>query len=168
MVTMLTHMIPQKPLAGKSFATMFTYQRLCSNKRRKYTDITIVVNTFSAISTREREESFSPTGSACLCKWSNSFVLLENMLPHVGQATSLSWVWLRMCSLKRYLILKKASQPAIETWRIVTVRHEVRRTRSNSLTSSRSVVPVQWQKRACNCCGRDCGSALSTWLSTCR
>lgn len=60
---------------------------------------------------------FSPMGSACLWRWSNSLVLLENMLPHVGQATSLSWVWLRMCSLSRYLILKKASQPVAETQR---------------------------------------------------
>lgn len=59
-----------------------------------------------------------PTGSACLCRWSKNLVLLANMLPHVGQATSLSWVWLRMCSLKRYLILKKASQPVT-----VTVKH---------------------------------------------
>ena len=66
----------------------------------------------------QTEEFISPTGSACLCRWSNSFVLLENMLPHVGQATSLSWVWLRMCSLRRYLILQKASQPITETLNI--------------------------------------------------
>lgn len=40
------------------------------------------------------------------------------MLPHVGQATSLSCVWLRMCSLRRYLILKNASQPVTETGNI--------------------------------------------------
>lgn len=31
-VTVLTNMIPQKSLAGKRFATMFTHQRLCVEK----------------------------------------------------------------------------------------------------------------------------------------
>lgn len=91
------------------------------------------------------KEPSSPTGSACLWRWSNNFVLLENMLPHVGQATSLSWVWLRMCSLRRYLILKKASQPVTETRehrshyiRASTVGHK----RDVSLTFNLHTCPV--------------------------
>lgn len=114
-------MIPQKSLAGKSFATMFTNQRLCSNVKCNEVSIHAVHSTYTEM--MWTEVIFSPTGSACLCKWSNSFVLLENMLPHVGQATSLSWVWLRMCSLRRYLILKKASQPVTETWNIDNADH---------------------------------------------
>lgn len=108
-ITMLTNVIPQEPLAGKSFATVFTHQWVCLflEKSALYNTLN---STFSGKVIRIKV-SCSPTGSACLWRWSNSFVLLENMLPQVGQATSLSWVWLRMCSLRRYLILKKASQP---------------------------------------------------------
>lgn len=31
-ITVLTNVIPQKSLAGKSFATVFTNQRLCSKE----------------------------------------------------------------------------------------------------------------------------------------
>ncbi|TNN59873.1 hypothetical protein EYF80_029922 [Liparis tanakae] len=78
-------MIPQKPLAGESFAAMFTHQRLCSDEISKCTDVSTRANTFSKFSTigiRENKASSSPTGSACLWRWSNNFVLLENMLPH--------------------------------------------------------------------------------------
>lgn len=125
---MLTNVIPQKPLTGKSFATMFTHQRLCSEEWRKSTEVRMFAIRLAHLRPRKKGVSCSPTGSACLCRWSNSFVLLENKLPHVGQATSLSWVWLRMCSRKRYLILKKASHPVIVTQSIDKVRCKVRHT----------------------------------------
>lgn len=62
------------------------------------------------------------------------------MLPHVGQATSLSWVWLRMCSRKRYLILKKASQPARARlqWTLLTCQKRERAS-FNMCLSSRTI-----------------------------
>lgn len=91
---------------------MFTFQGLCLKEKKSLKSVCLC-DTFDA--SQKGYASFLPIGSACRWRWSNNFVLLENMLPHVGQATTLSWVWLRMCSLKRYFILKKASQPGMET-----------------------------------------------------
>lgn len=42
MITVLTNMISQEPLTGKSFATVLTYQRLCSNEVYKCTEVSIL------------------------------------------------------------------------------------------------------------------------------
>ncbi len=46
----------------------------------------------------------------CRRMWSKNFVLLANIPPQVGHATSFSCVWLRMCSRNLNLPLKEASQ----------------------------------------------------------
>lgn len=43
--------------------------------------------------------------------WSKNLVLLANMPPQVGQATTFSWVWLRRCSRSLQWSLKVQVQP---------------------------------------------------------